>query len=405
MVDLEAAGTPMLLIHDGELADVRELLDELGLGFSEASPQTVQDADYRTAPIVIATPQFLSNRLNAGDVGDGLRVAIIDAQAKTLLAMLSRGGVEWVVRRPFHPSALRGLLLHLLYQGPEKRRGRRVSVGAAVHFQAGWRKRGAVLAEVSEQDCRLLSAKPVDVGKRLKLRLPGELVGGRSLQIEARVVRTAQADSGDRSHEICLVFEALEAYAALQLKDLVNRHERGPAVLKGRAARHLERTRATDPSEQERLRRTAISVSQLASGDEEEAAVEAQLDSERRTDLRHDYRRRVIALSKEATRVLVGRDISRQGMRVDPAPNLQLGNELQIALHAPSQETPLVIDVRVHRDDGEDGLVLHFVELPESAASYLEEMLGELSGPGGADAPEAGQTFVVSEILDPDPAS
>ena len=161
MVDLEAPGATMLLIHDGELADVRELLDELGLSFKESRPRTTEDDDYRVAPIVIATPQYLSSRLHAGEVGSGIRIAIIEDHAKTLLAMLTRGGVDWFVRRPFHPAALRGLLLHCIYQGPEKRSARRVSIGAAVHFQTGWRKRGAFPWRTQSSSARSVSSMGV----------------------------------------------------------------------------------------------------------------------------------------------------------------------------------------------------------------------------------------------------
>lgn len=411
MVDLEAPGATMLLIHDGELADVRELLDELGLGFSESTPRAVSTDAYLNAPILISTPLYLSNRLNAGQVGSGIRIAIIEDQAKTLLAMLSRAGVEWFVRRPFHPAALRMLLLHCLYQGPEKRRARRVSVGAAVHFQVGWRKRGALLAEISDRDCRILSSKGVEVGRRLKLRLPAELAGRRVLHLEGRVVRTAQSVGADGSHEVCVLFDPLAEVESQRLKELVEAHARGPAVLRGAAARHFARNRPTDPVDREPSRRSVISVSKR---DEAESAAspdmaepEPSSGAERRTDLRHEYRRRVIALSEEATRVLVGRDISRQGMRVDPTPHLTVGSDLQIALHLPGGETPLVVDVRVHRDDGERGLVLHFTRVPESAVAFLDDMLGELPGvsKGAASADGDPQVFVVSEIVTPESGS
>ena len=404
LVDLEAPGTKMLLIHGGELADVRELLDELGLGFEEARPRALSTEDYLAAALVIATPQFLSNRLNAGEVGAGIRIAVIEDQAKTLLAMLSRGGVEWFVRRPFHPTALRLLLLHCLYQGPEKRKAQRVSVGAAVHYQAGWRKRGALLAEISERDCRILSSRRVDVGKRLKLRLPGELAGRRVLTLAGRVVRTAQGRQDDGSHEICILFDPLEEAARQRLKDLVALHSRGPAMLSGPAARHLSRNRASDPEEDVRVRRSVISCSGDDDDSQDGGASESPLE-ERRTDSRHEYRRRVIALSQEATRVLVGRDISRNGMRVESTPSLTLGSELQIALHVPGHETPLVVDVRVHRDDGERGLVLHFVDLPETGASYLEQMLGALPGLANASGDHGPEAFVVSEIVGGDTPS
>ncbi len=405
MVDLEQPGA-ILLIHAGELADVRALLDALGLGFTESAPAATSPADYRTASLVVSGPQYLLDRLEAGG-GDGpVRVAVLEGEARTLRSMLSRGGVEWMVRRPFHPSALRLLLLHCIYSGPEKRSARRVSIGAAVHYQAGWRKRGALLAEISERDCRFLADRAVSIGKHVKLRLPAELAKGRSLTLEGRVVRTEAPDEADGTHPVCLVFDPPGANESLRLKDLIVRHERGPALLAGAAARSAVRNRATDPSEEERVVRSVIRVGSQEVAEvpaESGSAVEPQLDGpERRRDPRHAFRRRVIALGQQATRVLVGRDISPQGMRVDPSTALSLGQSLQIAIHVPGQETPLVVGVRVERDDGERGLLMLFQDLSQTAREYLDEMLGGLAGAHAGSVEGAGGMTMVSEIVAPD---
>ena len=181
MVDLEAPGA-LLLVHDGELADVRRLLDEFGLGFREISARSGDPGAYLAAGLVIATPQYLVDRVGAGDGSDAVRVAIMEGESRTLRSMLSRGGVDWIVRRPVHPAALQLLILHCLYNGPEKRKGTRVGMGVEVLVRSGWRGRRAILVEISERDCRLLSRHPVDVGARLKVRLPAEVVGRRALQ-------------------------------------------------------------------------------------------------------------------------------------------------------------------------------------------------------------------------------
>ena len=87
------------------------------------------------------------------------RIAILDGESRIVRALLRRASFELVVRRPVHPAALRLLLLHTLYLGPEKRRTPRVSVGAPVHFRAGLRRHRAILAEISERGCRLLTSQ------------------------------------------------------------------------------------------------------------------------------------------------------------------------------------------------------------------------------------------------------
>ena len=107
----------------------------------------------------------------------------------------------------------------------------------------------------------------------------------------------------------------------------------------------------------------------------------------------------MIALGQQATRVLVGRDISARGMRVAPSPVLQLDQELQIAIHVPGNDTPLVLDVRVDRDDGERGMVLSFRDLSPTAAAYLEGVIDDLPGLEATSSLDGSAAHVLSEIL------
>jgi hypothetical protein len=402
MVDLEEAGA-ILLLHDGELADVRELLDELGLGFRECAPRRAAREDYRMARVVLSSPPFLLERLRAGDPTSALRIAILEGKARTLRAMLMRGGVEWLVRRPFHPAALRLLLLHCLYQGPEKRRAARVSVGGAVQFQTGWRKRGALLAEVSERDCRLLADRAVAVGRKLTVRIPQDLAGPRALALPGRVVRNARAAEGDGAHEVCVLFEALSSDESQRLKSFVASHQQGPATLEGQVGRLLGRGRAKPTDAAASVQRSTIPLTggpgATSAGRGADLEPDAEMAPERRGEARHSFERRVVALGEEATRVLVGRDISLHAMRVDRAPNLDLGRELQIAIHVPGHDTPLVMEVTVDRDDGDRGMLLRFGDLSPTAAVYLRDMLGELPALASTGETGDGSASMVSEIV------
>jgi hypothetical protein len=63
-----------------------------------------------------------------------------------------------------------------------------------------------------------------------------------------------------------------------------------------------------------------------------------------------------------------------------------------------SENVPLVVTARVHRDDGEDGMLLRFHELPADATRQLNRMLDELPMMDPtADAGSGG--MIVSEIL------
>ena len=106
----------------------------------------------------------------------------------------------------------------------------------------------------------------------------------------------------------------------------------------------------------------------------------------------------MLQLRDEAARVLVGRDISVSGMRVDPNRRLAVGQTLRIAIHVTGVDAPLVVTSQVCRDDGRDGLALRFVDLSRETAEQLAQALEALPvlAPTGD---EREQGFVVSEIL------
>ena len=119
--------------------------------------------------------------------------------------------------------------------------------------------------------------------------------------------------------------------------------------------------------------------------------------ADRRSNPRHSMDRRVIALGEEANRVLMGRDISIGGMRVNPNPLLIVGQNVRLAIHVGDREIPLVVTARVHRDDGERGIVLRFHGLEPEAARTLNQMLEIL--PVIEPGAKAESGMIVSEIL------
>ena len=106
------------------------------------------------------------------------------------------------------------------------------------------------------------------------------------------------------------------------------------------------------------------------------------------------------AIREDTTRVLIGRDLSPGGMRTDPDPNLELGDELSVALPLRADHVPLVVRARVVRDDAERGLVLQFVDLSKQDASFLEQHAALLPICDSPYAEEEPARVIVSEILD-----
>lgn len=391
------AGARVLLIHDGELEDVREMLDALEVPCQIESPSTVALGVYLAAPLVVSTPTYLLDRLHDGSSGEGRRIAVMDGESRTLRSMLTRGGVEWMVRRPVHPQALRLLLMHCLYQGPEKRKTRRVSMGAEVQLRAGWKKKPALLVDLSERDCRLNVAQPLSFGARVKLQIPKTLTGDRGISIEGKVVRNAESGDEARPAEVCLVFSDARAADEACLSALLARYARGPVQISTVAAP----ASASTVDLEERRSLIAIGDSGHVAGAGGSSVGSEASERDRRRDERHEFERRVIALGEQAARVLVGRDISAQAMRVDATSALELGQELRIAIHVPGHDTPLVVDVGVVRDDGDRGLLLEFRELSRTATDYLRTMIGELpSVDARSDDDDITETLFVSEIVE-----
>jgi hypothetical protein len=382
---LETPAIPTsLLVHDGELADVCALMGQLGLEFTERRGSPRPEDEARSWDLVVSTPRRLLE-LEVGVAGSQpVRIAILDKDSKTLRSMLQRAGIDLIVRRPVHPAALRLLLLHSLYRGPEKRRALRVSVGAPVRYRAGMRRRSGIMADLSLTGCRLLSTHPLERGRNLNLSIPPDLAGGKGFSLPGTVIRTGDSELPGVTAS-AIAFRKLPAKVHDRLRSTVAAHTTGPAVLReGEALAPL-------PSTPEQPKATRSHV--------EDKAVEAGA-RERRRHPRRQYHQHVIALGVEAGRVLIGCDISLGGMRVDPHPDVSVGDELRLALHVRAREEPLVVRARVTHDDAERGLVLQFCDLSQSSRAYLRRMVNFLPVLAVREEGGEGSGIIVSEILE-----
>jgi hypothetical protein len=154
----------VLLLHDSELHEARDLLNDLGVSFVEriGCPTGVdKKADW---DVVIASEKRVRWFDPKKSSLKTLRIAIIDNDSRTLRSLLRCLGVNFVVARPVHASALRLLVLHALYRGSERRKQTRVSVGAPIQIRAGLRKRDALLADLSLQGAQLICRSPIKEG-------------------------------------------------------------------------------------------------------------------------------------------------------------------------------------------------------------------------------------------------
>ena len=340
----------VLWVHDGELSDLTCVVAGLGVDLHERLGAPTESERAWSWDLVVGTPRRLIE-LDGGPGHAGERIAVLAGDSRTARALVARTGIRRIVRLPVHPAALRLLVLHSLYRGPERRRTPRVGIGAAIRFRSGLRRRTAILVDLSRRGCRLLTTDAVPQGRRLSLAIPAEVAGGRPLSlmgVAGRVVDTDPRMPGVQS--MLILFEGASARDVRRLDEIVAAHAGSPAVCPPDAGVPL-----ADPA---------------------------------------------IALGNEAARVLLGHDLSAGGMRVDPHPDLRVGDEVRLALHLGVCPEPLLVRARVEGGGGESGLVLVFHELGPDDRGGLERVLSLLPV---AEMPDSGEEMgglVVSEILD-----
>ncbi len=131
------------------------------------------------------------------------------------------------------------------------------------------------------------------------------------------------------------------------------------------------------------------------------AGAATKADDDRRTTPRHGYDRKVPAFGDRAMRVLVARDLSMGGMRVEPDTGLELGDRVHLAIYGAAEEEPFLVWATVSRDDGEDGMALVFENVHELVAQQLEAVVAALPAVESLHDDEVrAMGTVVTEILE-----
>jgi hypothetical protein len=137
-----------------------------------------------------------------------------------------------------------------------------------------------------------------------------------------------------------------------------------------------------------------------ANTDEPEPTCEAP-PGDRRSSRRGAYPQRVPAFGDRAMRVLVARDLSMGGIRVEKDTGLEIGDRLHLAIYGAADEEPFLVWATVDRDDGEGGTALVFDEVHPKIAEQLEKVVLNLPAVESLHDDEArAMGTVVTEILE-----
>jgi hypothetical protein len=337
----------ILLLDDGELDDVRELLEELGIDFEQW-----HKSDLVTSP---PHPQHLLVTTAAHGISAGLRrtttrtrdratwIAVGSGDSRTQHRAIIGAGFDYLVKRPTHPETFRSLLRGILYSGNEQRSRRRIAVSSAISFRVDGKGPpvAALLMDLSPGGCRLLTRSSLRLGSELALSFPAELTGTQAFSHRGTVMRTSPGSTvGAGGKECCLGvrFLPFETNSTKPMLDLLNSLNSGPAAMPEAWA-----AAASAPAQPSRAPRGVY-------------------DNE-------------VAIFGLDGCVLNGRDLSSGGLRVDPNPALKVGASLRLALGDADDAKQILVDARVIRDDGENGVALHFDWIDPMSGESLRELV------------------------------
>ena len=340
-----------------------ELLRELDVEpIRAADPGPAPNAEDR-ADLLVASARralALSPHWAASDTA-AVAIAITDSRSKTLCTSLRRLGFDYLVRRPVHPEALRLLLVSALYHSDDRRDVARLPAGCEVTWFEGWKRRRGTLLELSSGGCCLLVDRRIEPHSALRIALPRQVAGWPALRLKGRVARIMRDASRGGIFSVAVVFGDLARSARVRLDKLLVELQLGPVAL----------SQANPPR----------SAEPAASPDASSPGGSPTREDERRRYPRGAFQREVLALggSSEGVRdVLVGRDLSVGGIRVEAHPALAFGDRVLLAFYDALTREPLTITAEVVRDDGKRGLGLRFLDLDVAASERVQQIVDTL---------------------------
>jgi hypothetical protein len=349
------------VVDDGELEDVRALLEELGVDFVHYRKGSFPEMGWEPRQMLVATATHAVSlqlrRMERKKKGQAVWIAVTDG-SRTQERLMIRSGFDFLVQRPVHPSALRMFLQYVVYGGKEQRRVKRLAVGHGVKYCVGARWRKATLIDLSPRGCRLLARDPVVQGTVVTVQFPSEMTGGSPFDLDGEVMRTRRGElesGGPEEVAFAIRFNPLYPLQKDRLHTILTALSSGPWTLPPKAAAGLQ-------------------ASPSASSGEAVTADPAGPDRRKPRGLYQEG----IAPFGHPEPVFVGRDLSQGGLRVDPHPLLTVGACLRLVIQGGADTEPVVVEARVVRDDGEHGVALQFDWIEHRGRERLDAIVASL---------------------------
>jgi hypothetical protein len=407
----------ILLLDDGELSGVAGVLDDMKLPYRRLRGGEIDGSLPPPGDLLVTTARHIHVVRRGspphGRFGRPIRIIAVQEDSTAMRRMLREMNFHLLVRLPSQDSIWRLLIHRAIYQGDERRENRRVVVGNSVAVGGEVAARDVILVDISNRGCRLLSTEPLQPHSPITIDLPEKTTGGLPLTLTGRLIRCheEQGEDGTTSHIAAMLFEErMSESQQTQLGTLINRWSMGPGsiIQPGESKTSLPPLRSTvipglmlDEETDPAIRvgePVAIHLSLGGARRESDSA-----GSDRRSRTRGAYSGPVLAMDGPRRKVLMGRDLSAGGMRIEAMAGLEVGERFRIAIYGPSCDEPYVLEACVIRDDGESGLGLVFENVPEEIAEALEKLVACLPDVESLEDDEAcGLGAVISEILDAD---
>ena len=427
------ASPPVLLLDDGELDDVQQLIEQMGLEFGRVRGGAILRRTPPPSTLLVTTPRRAHAVRDDGTNGENapVRVVVVDEDSPSLRKQLRKTGFDYLVRRPVHPEALRLLLLHCVYTGEERRGQPRVPVGFEISFRSWIRRRRALLTDLSVGGCRLLTPRSLARGKSIRLTLPEELGATAPVTLRGRIARCDFDEQlgNEGLYRSAIGFENVERDTRKELERIVEARAHGPLTLprpsgvaetaeespEKTTIRARTRIRRDDPRVEpttdvgappSRVRTGSSPSDRPAGGPVFEPPAQAEPDAwsgpfDRRRDRRGAYERKIPAFGDSALRVLVGRDLSARGMRVERA-GLEIGDRVHMAIYGEACDEPMFVWGTATRTDEQDRVTLIFDELDLDIRHALEKLVARLPTVEPLrDGESAAMGTVIIKIVEP----
>jgi hypothetical protein len=412
----------VLLLDDGDLFRIERMLKDFEVELEHLRGDVIREDLEGSPDVVIATVKrilALEGSVELTELpGKPVWIAVHSQDFLPLRVRLRKLGVHFLVQSSVGSEALRLLLAHAVYRGSERRDQLRLPVGSPVKYRdAADNTFAAELLDLARDGCRLISEHAPEPGSALSLRLPSKLAGGEELPLPGRIVRS-QPHAGSAKNMVTVAFDEIPEEAVEPLNAILEGKVIGTVVTRLGENLSEETARTTIPGRQEseppRERApdsVPVTAVDLGPATVPETAVDLGPDPAPESEERPDhppherqnrrvvYTRNVTALLDGGEHTILGRDLSIQGMRSEPLPELPVGTELELAIYGPAGAEPVLVQAVVSRDDGDLGTVFRFKSMPRGDYPRLEAIIArkpEIRWLGDGEDGEEYERVVVS---------